>query len=226
MKELTSGIYRWTAPHPEWRPAHPWGHEVASYAIEAPGATVLVDPLVPVDGPNELWTSLDRLVTDRGEPLAVMITIHYHVRSAAAMLGRYDNRLPVTIWAHRAVEKRLPRGTRLESIEPGAPLPAGAQAFAIGSPRRQEQPLYFPSHKALAFGDSLVGVDGAIRVWESVRGERRERWYRDRFLPTLEPLLQLDVEHVLPTHGPAVIGGGAQALARALADDPWTTRSS
>jgi hypothetical protein len=83
-------------------------------------------------------------------------------------------------------------------------------------------PLYFPSHRAFAFGDTVVGVDGELRVWESPRREGTP-WYRDRFLPTLRPLLDLDVEHVLVTHGPPVVGNGREQLERAFVLAPWTS---
>ncbi len=223
MKELVDGLWRWTAPHPEWRPAHPWGHEVASFALELPEALVLVDPLVPVEGDaaaGPVWAALDRLAEGKASVFA-MITDPYHVRSSEAIRSRYGRR--VGIWGHAAVARRL-RGAPLEQVEPGEALPVGAKAFAIGNPRRQEMPLYFPSHRALAFGDSVVGVDGELRVWEVARSEQRLRWYRSRFLPSLQPLLDLDVEHVLVTHGPPVIGRGKEALARALSADPWNYR--
>jgi hypothetical protein len=117
-------------------------------------------------------------------------------------------------------------GSALRPLEPGAALPGGAEAFAIGSPRRQEQPLWFPSHRALAFGDAVVGVEGALRVWmwEVVDPPKQKAWYRGRFVPSLEPLLDLDVEHVLVTHGAPIVGGGREALREALAADPWDYR--
>lgn len=221
MDEVAPGIRRWTAPHPEWRPSHPWGREVASFALELPDLLVLVDPLAPSE-PEELWTTLDRMSEGRSA-LAVMITIHYHVRSSAAIYDRYRGRTAVSVWAHPAARRRLDARTPLEAIEPGRPLPGGAQAFAIGSPRRQEMPLYFPSHRALAFGDTVVGVDGELRVWDNPsRG--KTPWYRDRFLPTLRPLLELDVDHVLVTHGQPAIGNGKERLERALSSPPWNYR--
>jgi hypothetical protein len=114
----------------------------------------------------------------------------------------------------------------LRPVEPGAALPGGVEAFAIGSPRRQEQPLWFPSLRALAFGDAVVGVDGTLRVWmwDALDTAKRRKWYRGRFVPTLEPLLHLDPEHALVTHGPPVVGGGRNALAQALAAEPWDYR--
>jgi hypothetical protein len=217
--ELLPGLWRWTARHPEWRPHGRYGTEVASYALEVDDALVLVDPLVP-DGPeqgrDEIVDALDRLAGSR-RSIAVMVTIPYHVRSAAAIHERYDG---VTVWGHPAIARRLPDGVPLEAVEPGAELFAGATAHPIGRPRRYEMPLLLPSHRALAFGDAVVGVDGGLRVWQDVGGERSERWYRDRFLPTLAPLTELDFERVLVTHGEPVLSRGPAELERALAAEP------
>ena len=93
-------------------------------------------------------------------------------------------------------------------------------AQAIGKPRRREMPLWFPSHRALAFGDAVVGVEDGLRIWDTLDGKSPD-WYRERFLPTLEPLLELDPEHVLVTHGPPALGDGRERLAEALARPPW-----
>ena len=82
------------------------------------------------------------------------------------MLARYGSK--ASVWGHPAVARRMRDGSALRPVGPDAALPGGAAALAIGSPRRQEQPLWFPSHRALAFGDAVVGVDGALRVWEVV----------------------------------------------------------
>jgi hypothetical protein len=59
-------------------------------------------------------------------------------------------------------------------------------------------------------------------VWEDpLDSERRRHWWRERYLPTLEPLAGLGPEHVLVTHGQPVLGEGAAALRRALTRDPW-----
>ncbi|HEU0024031.1 MAG TPA: hypothetical protein VFQ12_05350 [Thermoleophilaceae bacterium] len=92
-------------------------------------------------------------------------------------------------------------------------------------PRRRETPLYLPSARALAFGDVVVGVDGDLRVWERMDGGKRREWYEERFLPTLRPLLELEVDHVLVTHGPPAIGDGGDLLRRALDAPPWDYRS-
>jgi hypothetical protein len=217
VDEIAPGIWRWTALHPEWQPAVEWGREVASFALAVGKTLVLVDPLVS----EVVWPRLDELAEGHAD-VAALITIPYHVRSCEDVVRRYGEK--ASVWGHPALARRLRDASVLRPIESGAALPGGAQAFAIGSPRRQEQPLWFPSHRALSFGDAVVGLDGTLRVWEVATTARRQAWYRGRFVPSLEPLLELDVEHVLVTHGPPVVGGGREALRRALAADPWHYR--
>src|SRR5205823_15055879 len=45
VDEIAAGIWRWTAPHPEWQPDAEWGREVASFAFAVDETLVLVDPL-------------------------------------------------------------------------------------------------------------------------------------------------------------------------------------
>ena len=226
IEELTTDIRRWSAPHPEWRPRVPWAQEVACFAVTAGDDLVLVDPLAPAD--EELfWDELDRAVADSGaRRLAVLITIHFHARSAGDVYRRYRDLLEVSVHGHTSIDDgRLGPSVPVTPIEPGRPLPAGAEAFAIGNPRRRETPIFLPSARALAFGDAVVGVDGDLRVWQnSATGTNRE-WYEQRFLPTLRPLLDLDFDHVLVTHGPPVIGQGRERLRRGLEAPPWSMRS-
>jgi hypothetical protein len=63
---------------------------------------------------------------------------------------------------------------------------------------------------------------GELRVWEDpVDSERRRRWWRERYLPSLERLAGLEPEHVLVTHGQPILSQGAAALRHALKRDPW-----
>jgi hypothetical protein len=111
----------------------------------------------------------------------------------------------------------------LGPVVPGAVLPGGARAFRIGKPRRFETPIHLPSHRALAFGDALVTTpEGGLRVWHNARGDAaRARWYRDVFAPTAAPLLELDLDRILVTHGEPVLDDGHAALAAALEAPPW-----
>jgi glyoxylase-like metal-dependent hydrolase (beta-lactamase superfamily II) len=186
---------------------------VASFAVEA-GPTLLIDPLLPAHA-DGLLERLDAL-----EPKAILITIPYHARSAEELSERYG----APIHGHPAVGKRLDRTKRLKPID--GELPGGASAYPIGKPRRYETPIHLPSHKALAWGDALVTTPaGDLRLWHHDRvDDKRTRWYRERFNPTLAPLLELDLERILVTHGEPVLEHGSAALRAALEAPPWYLR--
>jgi hypothetical protein len=217
MQKLTEGLWRWTARHPEWHPGE-FGAEVASYAAQAGDTTLLIDPLLPEE-PDEVVETIEGTLADR---LAILMTIPYHVRSSEELWRRYRGDAETTIHGHPAAAKRLEDRSAFRDIEPGAPLPGGASAHAIGKPRRYETPLHLPSHGALVFGDSVAEVDGRLVVWCSAKVDAKvERFYRERFNPTLEPLLELDFDTVLATHGEPLLGGGKRALREALDAKPW-----
>jgi hypothetical protein len=214
FKEIARGIHRWTAAHPEYRPR---AERVACFALVDGHALALVDPLLPAPGDlarDAVLAKLDALAGDSTR-LDIDITIPYHTRSAEELYERYRSRTDTTIWGHAMVARRLKKSTPLGVVEPGDEVGAGAVAHAIGNPRRYEMPLYFPDHKALAFGDAIVGTPKGLRVWQ--HDPASKEWYAQRFLPTLEPLLDLVVERVLVTHGPPVTRGGREALRAALA---------
>lgn len=217
MDELTEGLWRWTARHPEWHPGE-FGAEVASFAAQAGDDTLLIDPLLPPE-PDEVLRTIDGALGDR---LAILITIPYHVRSAEQLWRRYRGDAETTIHGHPAAAKRLDDRSAFREIEPGALLPGGVTAHAIGKPRRYETPLHLPSHDALVFGDAVAEVDGRLVVWTSKKVDAKvERFHRERFNPTLEPLLELDFDSVLVTHGEPLLSGGKRALRRALDAKPW-----
>ena len=209
MQELAPGLWRWTARHAEWHPGE-WGAEVASFAADAGEAVLLVDPLLPEDDAGVL-ERLDALA-----PAAILVTIPYHARSSEALAERYG----APIHGHPAVGKRLRAGSRLKPLDA---LPGGARAYPIGKPRRFETPIHLPSHRALVFGDAIVTTpEGDLRIWHTDRvDDARARWYRERFVPTLQPLRELDLERILVTHGEPVLQGGGAALDDALEHRPW-----
>ena len=64
-----------------------------------------------------------------------------------------------------------------------------------------------------------------LRVWSGERVDADvSRFYRERFNPTLEPLLELDFDRVLVTHGEPVMQGGREQLEQALRAEPWYHR--
>jgi hypothetical protein len=224
MQKLSDGLWRWTARHPEWHPGE-FGAEVASFAAQADGAgggtLLLIDPLLPGEEAeaSEVLETLDSAVGDR---LAILISVPYHVRSSEDLWRRYQKDAEVTIHGHPAAANRLSDRSAFHAIEPGVPLPGGVTAHSIGKPKRHEMPLHVPSHAALVFGDAVAEVDGALKVWATNKVDAKaERFYRERFNPTLEPLLDLPFDAVLVTHGQPLLNGGKEALKKALKAKPW-----
>jgi hypothetical protein len=220
-QELASGLWRWTARHPEWHPGE-FGREVASFAFRIGDDAVLIDPLLPPE-PDPVLALIEDIVDER---LSIVITIPYHVRSSEKIWRRFGERAETTIWGHRACAKRLDNDSAFRAFEADArapaELPAGITAHTIGKPRRYETPLHVPSHRALVFGDAVAEVDGRLVVWSERRVDGDvSRFYHERFNPTLEPLLDLDVDRVLVTHGQPVMSDGREALRTALAAEPW-----
>jgi hypothetical protein len=131
----------------------------------------------------------------------------------------------VTIHGHPAVAKRLASGAGFEPFRPGDELPGGVSAHPIGKPRRYETPLLIPSHDALVFADAVVGTDEGPRIWSGEKvDERVARFYAERFVPTLMPLLDLDWSRLLFTHGPSVLADGKAGLREAIAAPVWYHR--
>ena len=203
MRDLGGGLWHWTARHPEWHPRTEFGAAVGCYAAVEGGRTVLIDPLL-VEG-------LDALVA--GEVI-VAITIPYHVRDAAACIERWGG----VVSGHPDVARRLPDGT---------PFDPDAGLAWHRLPRGKEQALELPGFGALAFGDRIVGVDGGLRYWsQRAVTEARAAYFRRVTAPALRPLLELDAERVLVTHGEPVLRDGRRALAGALDAEPWYHRPS
>jgi glyoxylase-like metal-dependent hydrolase (beta-lactamase superfamily II) len=190
---------------------------VASYAIRVGGATLLIDPLVD----DEQDPILDELDAIADGPVRILISIPYHTRSAELLWCRYRT-LDARILGHEFVRKRLHDSSGFHPLVGGEDLDGVARFHRIGRPARAEIPIEIPSQRALVFGDAVIETGGQLRVWDApLTGERRQRWYAERLLPTLRALAESDPERILVTHGQAVLRDGRRELEGALARGPW-----
>jgi Metallo-beta-lactamase superfamily len=204
---LAPGLYRWTAFHPEWK------HDVASVALDHADGIVLLDPLAPPAAAEarRFWRALDEAAAGR-PAVHVVLTLHYHVRSATAVVERYRARGVSAVWAPGGSAQRL-RIPVDHWFEPGDLLPGGIEAHAAGRP--DEVVLHVPWAKALVTGDVLLGgVRKPYRVcprsWLPSGSSRRDVAH------ALRPLLDLDLALLVPTHGPPVTVGAQDALRAAV----------
>jgi hypothetical protein len=197
VQELRPGLWRWTAPHPEWEHAELWGPDVASVYAELPNAIVVIDPLVPADEDERFWSALDRDVDRLARPVYVLLTVHWHERSVAAVLDRY-------------------RGALWRPEEKGE-LPEGVQAEVVRGSDWVEALFYLEPYRALVAGDLLIGADGGIQFPVQWFPKAEQEWAETTLKPELrERLDKLPVELVLVSHGEPVLAEGHAALARAL----------
>lgn len=222
-QEIAPGLWSWARRHPDWHPGA-FGSEVVGFLARAGEETLLVDPLL--DGPEDpAWEAID---SQLGDGLRVLVSIPYHVRSAEAVRDRYGDQVPVSIHGHHGCAKKLRSTEAFEPFEPPtAPgeLPADVTAHRIGKPVRFETPLHLPSHDALVFGDAIAGTEDGPRIWSGERVNAKvHRFYAERFVPSVEPLLELDFDRLLMTHGPSVLESGREALQEALDAPPWYHR--
>ena len=208
VTRIADGLWRWGTYYGEWR------DEVGSVYVEADDAIVLVDPLVPEerDEAERFWRALDRDVERAGARVHVLVTVFWHVRSAAAVVRRYRGRLHAASRARAAIERRA--GLRSDVFRPGDRLPAGVEALPSG--RATEVVFWIPAHAAVVPGDVLLGdPSGGVRLCP-------ESWLPSgvghaELRAALAPLLELPVDRVLVSHGEPVLENGRAALARALA---------
>jgi glyoxylase-like metal-dependent hydrolase (beta-lactamase superfamily II) len=217
VTELVPGLWRWTAPHPDWSPesdegGEGWARDVGCLYLEAPDTVVLFDPLAPADDAerDRFWRALDRDVEGLGPP-HVLLTVFWHTRSAQEILDRYEG---ARVWAHESAMKKVGERVRYtDTFALGDPLPGGV--VALDALRAEEVMYWLPEQRALVTGDVILGArDGGVRVcpdsWLPKEADPA------KFRAALRQALDLPVEHVLVSHGEPVLGGGREALARAL----------
>lgn len=197
--EIRPGLWRWTAPHPEWRdgaePESPadWPPDVGCVAAETADALVVVDPLVADGDQSEFWGWMDGLARRAGR-VAVVTTIRFHRRSRDEFVARYD-----------ASTSRAKHA-----------LPTGVWAIPIRG--AGETMFWIEEHGALVPGDRIIGDGrGGLRLCpESWLGYLERGITLDELRERLRPLLDLPIELVLVSHGEPVSEGGREELRRAL----------
>jgi hypothetical protein len=213
--EIAPGIWCWERRPRGLRPGAFGGR--TSYAVTAGGDALLIDPLVTGDDDPALPV-LDDLVAAGG--VRILVTMPYHARSAEQLWHRY-RRAGARIHGHPQVATRLADRTGFTPVAGGVVGPA--RFHPVGNPPRSEQAIQVAERRAVVLGDAVVETGGGeLRLWAApLGGERRRKWWCERYLPTIERLAALDVEHVLVTHGRPALGDGTALLRRAMQREPW-----
>ncbi len=218
VDRLADGLWRWTAPHPDWTPEEGpyggWDREVGCVYHEAPDGIVLIDPLVPddVDDAARYWRALERDVDRIGAPPTIVVSCHWHARSADE------------------IRTRLP-GARVLAVVPlddctvdaplvdGAELPGGLRAIVPDAPGEARMALVTCScHGLLWLADYLIGDanGGLMRTPASWFDADDARDWMATALPDVLRRASAGARVAIPAHGPVVEDDVAGAIAHAL----------
>lgn len=190
LQQVAPGLWRWTAPHPDWEapkqeddPAD-WARDVGSVAYEASDTLVLIDPLVP----NGDAAALDGLA-EKKDGVAILTTLKFHRRSRDELVERY-----------------------------GAATTPPDGVEAIGIHGSGETVYWIPEHGALVPGDRILGDrPPGLRMCPERWLRYLGGYTQEDLCKGLQPLLDLPVAMVLVSHGEPVLHDGHAALERALA---------
>jgi hypothetical protein len=203
IRDVAPGLWLWRQPHPSWEEGADWEPHVASFAVVSRGERLLLDPLAPPPSARAVHDRIEAL-----QPSTVVVLKPDHVRDLDLYVRWYGATAygPQLYW-----RDDVPR-TEVEPCRPGTELPGGLLALHDGR-GTQETPLYLPEQRALVFADALTAPEGELRVWHTP-------WHEERVLPALRAMLDLDVEHVLVSHGEPV--HDRDAFVAALEREPWS----
>lgn len=199
VQEIEPGLWRWTAWHEEWR------EQVGCVYVERGAEIALIDPLVPPEDAERFHRALDRDAA-RAERVHVLLTVFWHGRSARELAARHRARVRAPSRARAAAERRA---GPVEPFRPGDPLPLGIEAFPTA--RSSEVVYWLPERRTLVAGDVILGGPRLCpESWLPAGVGHAE------LRASLRPLLDLDVERILVSHGEPVLAGGRDALAALL----------
>jgi len=189
VQELRTGLWWWEAEHPECAPedaaAEDWGPEVSSYAIDDGTRLLLIDPTAPPDQVADMAA---------GREVVIVLTCPWHRRDTRNLIERF-----------RATLHMPPPDDGDPDALPGQVFRAG-QRLSIGVEARpgmepNDLVLWIQGQGALIAGDTLIDRGNGLEFpadWAN-KGVSPEQ-----IMQTLQPLLDLPVELVLPTHGAPV----------------------
>lgn len=204
-RQIASGMWHWKAAHPEWTPDEPWPQEVSSYAIDDGARVLLFDPL---GVPNEIL----ELTADL-EPV-IVLTCPWHERDTQSLVERLEASVyaPPPDTAEDLIDKfgitadqagdgspdlawlRQAEATQWHPYEVGDRLPFGE---AFPGREHNDMVLWIPHLGTIISGDTLVDFGDGFGIAKWLRAGVT----REQVAEGLRPLLDLPVEHVLPTHG-------------------------
>lgn len=199
MRELSPGLWHWTARHERIRA------EVGSHYLAA--ERVLIDPMVPAQGLG--WFS------EHGAPEHILLTNRHHDRDS----WRLREEFGCTVHCIRNGVYELDGRGPVEPFDFGDELPGGVLVHEVDAISPDETALHIPGYRALACADGVVqsiAADGLRFVPDALMDDPEDTKRGLRAAYTR--LLDLDFDILLLAHGEPIVGGANEAL-RAFVED-------
>jgi hypothetical protein len=193
MDELLTGVWHWTATHPNT------GSEVSSYWVRPSRA--VIDALLPDEGTEPFREQ---------PPERVLLSNRHHLRHAE----RFAEEFGSVIECSKPGLHEFENGPGVQGFDFGEEVAPGIEALEVGAICPDESALLIRDAGALSIADGIRHYDGEMEFFadwllgddpEGVKAGLRES-YRG--------LLDLDFDNLLFAHGDPLIGGGKEALRR------------
>jgi glyoxylase-like metal-dependent hydrolase (beta-lactamase superfamily II) len=189
MRELTPGIWHWTAAHPNI------GVEVSSYWI--PGLKLLLDPLAVPDEVDDVD--------------CIFLSCRHHVRDSLKAAERFG----ATVQAPRPGMHDYPDDTPIQPYDFGDALLGGeVTAHEVGGLSADETALHIPSVSALSIADGAIRYGDELHFVPDQYMDDPETDKADLKRGFGELADQLDFDVLLLAHGTPYPSGGRDALRR------------
>jgi glyoxylase-like metal-dependent hydrolase (beta-lactamase superfamily II) len=189
MRELTPGIWHWTAEHPNL------GVDVSSYWI--PDLKLLLDPIAV---PEEV-DDVD----------CILLSCRHHVRDSIEAAERFG----ATIQAPRSGMHEFGGDTPIQPYNFGDGLVGGeVTTHEVGGLSPDEAALHIPSKRALSIADGAIRYGDELHFVPDQYMDDPERDKDDLRRGFGELADQLDFDVLLVAHGTPYASGGRDALRR------------
>jgi len=189
MRELTPGIWHWTAPHPNI------GAEVSSYWL--PGLKLLLDPLAVPDEVDDVD--------------CILLSCRHHVRDSLEAAERFR----ATIQAPRTGMHDYGDDTPIQPYDFGDALVGGkVTAHEVGGLSPDETALHIASVQALSIADGAIRYGDDLHFVPDQYMDDPEKDKADLKRGFAELADQLDFDVLLLAHGTPYRSGGRDALRR------------
>jgi hypothetical protein len=192
MDEVLSGVWHWTAEHPD---IHATVH---SHWV--PASRALIDPLVPPDVGMEPF---------RGDPPdRVLLSNRHHLRHSE----RFAEQLGCAIECSKPGLHEFEGVPEVEGFDFGDEVAPGIQALEVGAICPDESALLIRDAGALVIADGIIHRDGEMRfVSDGLLGDDPET-VKEGLRRAYSRLLDHEFDNLLFAHGDPLVGGGKEAL--------------